>query len=136
MAPKISLLNPITCSGLKKELSKKDALGRQLWNSYQVEVSNLSMVEMYSSAYYLQVGNSARRALQLNLNDVDRYSMLKSKPHCVKDIEDLDVKIETTNLITKYLQGIGTIDGKSFSVDIGWNADYYRVYIDFIDYIK
>lgn len=136
VAPKISLLNPITCSGLKEELANKDALGRQLWNSYQTEVSNLSMVEMYSDAYYLQVGNSARRALQLNLNDVDRYSLLKSKPHCVKSLADLSVEMETTNLITKYLQGTGTIDGKSFSVDIGWNADYYRVYIDFIDYIK
>jgi hypothetical protein len=136
VAPKISLLNPITCSGLKEELANKDALGRQLWNSYQTEVSNLSMVEMYSDAYYLQVGNSARRALQLNLNDVDRYSLLKSKPHCVKNLADLSVEMETTNLITKYLQGTGTIDGKSFSVDIGWNADYYRVYIDFIDYIK
>ncbi len=136
VAPKITLLNPLTCSGLKKDLAAKDALGRELWNSYQTEVSNLSMVEMYSSAYYLQVGNSARRALQLNLNDVERYLLLKSKPHCVKAIDDLDVKIETTSLITKYLQGTGTIDGKSFTVDIGWNADYYRVYIDFIDYIK
>lgn len=135
-APKISLLNPITCSSLKKELAAKDVVGRQIWNSYQVEVSNLSLVEMYSTAYYSQVGNAARRALQLNLNDAEGYLLMKAKPHCVKDLSNLEERIVATNTAISYLQGIGTIDGKKYSVDNGWNGDYYRAYSDFSAYIK
>lgn len=136
VAPKISLLNPITCSSLKKELASKDVVGRQIWNSYQVEVSNLSLVEMYSTAYYSQVGNAARRALQLNINDAEGYLLMKAKPHCVKDLSNLEERIVATNTAISYLQGIGTIDGKKYSVDNGWNGDYYRAYSDFSAYIK
>lgn len=135
-APKISLLNPITCSSLKEDLAAKDVIRRQIWNSYQNEVSNLSRVEMFSSAYYLQVGNAARRALQLNLNDAEGYLLMKAKTHCVKDMSNLQERIVATNTAISYLQGIGTIDGKKFSVDNGWNVDYYRSYSDFSVYIK
>ena len=136
VAPKISLLNPITCSGLKKDLAAKDVVGRQLWNSYQIEVSNLSRVEMYSTAYYSQVANAARRALQLNLNDAEGYLIMQSKPHCVKNMAAVNVKVETANLIIKYLQGTGTVEGKTFSVDYGWNVDYYNNYLDFDNFLK
>jgi len=136
VAPKISLLNPITCSSLKKELASKDVVGRQIWNAYQEEVSNLSLVEAFSSAYFSQVGNAARRALQLNLNDADGFLLMKTKPHCVKDIAKLDERITTTNTAVRYLQGIGTINGEKFSLDNGWPVDYYRVYYDFSVYIK
>ncbi len=133
-APKISLLNPITCSSLKKELAGKDVIGRQIWNAYQEEISNLSSVD--SSAYYYQVGNVARRALQLNINDAEGYLLMKKKPHCVKDIARLDETIAATNTAIRYLQGIGTIDGEKFSVNNGWNANYYQTYSDFSIDIK
>jgi len=135
-APKISLLNPITCSSLKKELASKDVIGRQIWNAYQEEVSNLSRVDAFSSAYFSQVGNAARRALQLNLNDAEGYLLMKTKPHCVKDTAKLDERISATNTAIKYLQGIGTINGRKFSIDNGWNVDYYQAYSDFSVYIR
>ena len=136
VAPKISLLNPITCSGLKKELAALDVQGRQIWNAYQQEVSGLSRVEMYSTAYYSQVGNAARRALQLNINDGEGYLKMKVKPHCVKNFAELEEAIELTNTAIRYLNGVGTLDGKKFSVDYGWNAEYYQIYRGFGVYIK
>ncbi len=136
VAPKIDLLNPITCSGLKKELSALDVQGREIWNAYQQEVSGLTRVEMYSSAYYSQVGNVARRALQLNVNNGEGYLKMKAKPHCVKNFAELEEAIELTNTAISYLDGAGTIDGKKFSVDDGWNTDYYQIYRGFGIYIK
>lgn len=130
-APKISLLNPITCSSLKKELVAKDAIGRQLWNSYQIEVSNLSMVQMYSNEYYLQVGNTARRALQLAINDLAGYQMLNEKPHCVKDMPVLTSAIKITSQTVDYLSGKSEIDGKKFDTYSGWNTSYYNSYSEF-----
>jgi hypothetical protein len=136
VAPKISLLNPITCSSLKKELASKDVVGRQIWNAYQEEVSNLSRVEAFSSAYFSQVGNAARRALQLNLNDTEGYLLMKTRPHCIKDMAKLDERMSSTNTAVSYLQGIGTINGRKFSIENGWNVDYYQAYFGFSVYIK
>ena len=130
-APKISLLNPITCSSLKKELAAKDIIGRQLWNSYQVEVSNLSMVKMYSNEYFLQVGNTARRALQLAINDLEGYQMLNEKPHCVKEMQVLTSTIKMTSQTVDYLSGKVEIDGKKFDTYNGWNTSYYNSYYEF-----
>ena len=138
VAPKISLLNPITCSGLKKELAAKDVQGRQIWDEYQSEISRLGLIDSGISyeIWRNQVGNAARRALQLNLNDADGFLLMKTKPHCVKDIAKLDERITTTNTAVRYLPGIGTINGEKFSVDNGWPVDYYRAYSDFSLYIK
>jgi hypothetical protein len=135
-APKISLLNPITCSSLKKELAAKDVVGRQLWNSYQVEVSNLSMVQTYSNEYYLQVGNTARRALQLAINDLAGYQMLNEKPHCVKDMPVLTSAIKITSQTVDYLSGRTEIDGKKFDIYNGWNTSYYNSYTEFKNLLR
>ena len=136
IAPRISLLNPITCASLTKELAAKDVLGRELWNSYQVEVSNLSRVEGYSNEYYLQVSNAARRALQLKINDFEGYQMLKEKPHCVKNIKLVAWASDSTATTIKYLSGVGLVDGKKFDVYSGWNTNYYNAYSDFKVYLK
>lgn len=136
VAPKINLLNPITCSGLKKELSALDVQGREIWNAYQQEVSGLTRVEMYSRAYYSQVGNAARRALQLNVNNGEGYLKMKENAHCVRNFTELEEAIELTNTSISYLNGVGTIDGKKFSVDDGWNTEYYQIYRGFGIYLK
>ena len=136
VAPKISLLNPITCSSLKKDLAAKDVIGRQLWNAYQVEVSNLSQVQEYSNQYYLQVGNAARRMLQLSINDLEGYEMLQDKPHCVNDMKSLKITLDGTTLNVRYFSGVGLIGGKKFDVYNGWNTNYYNAYVDFDIFLK
>jgi hypothetical protein len=136
VAPKISLFNPITCASLKRDLAAKDVIGRQIWNSYQEEVSRLSQVDLNSNSYFLQVGNAARRALQLNINDDEGYQMLKSKPHCVKNISVLEDVSGGTDLVINHLNGTGTIDNKKFSVYDGWNVNYYQSYADFKVWLK
>ncbi len=130
-APKISLLNPITCSGLKKELAKKDVVGRQLWNEYQAEVSKLSEFQQFPNQYYLQVGNVARRMLQLSINDLQGYEMVQEKPHCAEDLEVLKAVIDIVNIRINYLKGVGLMEGKKFDVYNGWNTDFYNSYSDF-----
>ena len=85
VAPKISLLNPITCSGLKKELSGQDVEGRQIWDEYQSEVSRLGLIDANISydIWRNQVGNVHRRAVQLISNELKKYEMGYKKPHCV-----------------------------------------------------
>lgn len=136
IAPKIGFLNSITCASLKSSLAEKDLLGREIWNSYQNEVSNLARVEQFSNQYYLQVGNIARRAIQLETNDLQGYEMLKAKPHCVKDIKLLTTAIDSTTTSLRYLSGVGMIDGKKFDVYSGWNTDYYNAYFDFNYFLK
>ncbi len=131
VAPKISLLNPITCSGLKKELAKKDVIGRQLWNEYQAEVSKLSEFQQFPNQYYLQVGNVARRMLQLSINDLQGYEMVQEKPHCAEDLEVLKAVIDIVNIRINYLKGVGLMEGKKFDVYNGWNTDFYNSYSDF-----
>jgi hypothetical protein len=127
-APKISLLNPITCSSLKKELAKIDVVGRQIWESYQLEVSSLSQIEPYSDYYYMQVANAARRAKQLNINDAQRFLLMIGKPHCVKDVEALKIRVESIKTILDYLDGVRNVEGKIFTVENGWNSGYYPMY--------
>jgi hypothetical protein len=136
VAPQISLFNPITCAGLKRDLATKDVIGRQIWNSYQEEVSRLSQVEMFSDSYHLQVGNAARRALQLLINDNEGYLIMKAKPHCVNDVSELEKIIASNNTAVSYLKGVGTIQGKKFSVYNGWNTSVYQTYTDFEYYLE
>ena len=136
LAPKVGFLNSITCASLKSSLAEKDVLGREIWNSYQVEVSNLARVEQYSNQYFLQVGNVARRALQLKVNDLEGYEMLKEKPHCVKDMKMLTTALDSTMTIVRFLSSVGMIDGKKFDVGSGWNTNYYNSYVDFTYLLK
>jgi len=133
VAPKISLFNPITCASLKKDLAAKDVIGRQIWNAYQEEVSDLAKVSVYSSSnsYYSQVGNAARRALQLQENDKEGYLLLKSKPHCVKDLLGLETRLEATEFAIRYFKGYESVNGKRFSIYDGWNVSFYQSYINF-----
>jgi hypothetical protein len=134
--PKISLLNPITCASLKKELAAKDVIGRELWNSYQVEVSNLSLVQLNSNEYASQVGNAARRVVQLKLNDLQGFELLQEKPHCVTSLKELEKTIEGATFTVNYLTGNEVIDGKKFDVWYGWNTNYYSEYIGFDYFLK
>lgn len=136
VAPKIGFLNSITCASLKNSLAEQDGLGREIWNSYQVEVSNLARVEQYSNEYFLQVGNVARRALQLKKNDLKGYLMLREKPHCVKDIKVVTTAVTGTATVIGYLSGITQADGSKFDVSNGWNTDYYNTYVDFDIFLK
>jgi hypothetical protein len=136
VAPKISLLNPITCASLKKELVAKDVIGRQLWNAYQVEVSNLSQVQVNSNEYASQTGNAARRVVQLKMNDLQGYALLQDKPHCVKSLNELKTVIDGTTFTIKYLSGEEVIDGKKFDVWYGWNTNYYSQYVGFDYFLK
>jgi hypothetical protein len=44
--------------------------------------------------------------------------------------------MSSTNTAVSYLQGIGTINGRKFSIENGWNVDYYQAYFGFSVYIK
>lgn len=134
-APSFSIFNPLTCASLKRDLAAQDILGRQIWNFYQVEVSNLAQLNG-TDGYYDQVGNVARRATQLLLSDSKGYSMLKAKPHCVNNIKALNQIILRTNNDYLYLTGLLTKDDKKFSIYNGWNVEYYKSYGTFEFFLK
>jgi hypothetical protein len=134
-APSFSIFNPLTCASLKRDLAAQDTIGRQIWNSYQVEVSNLAQLNG-TDGYYDQVGNVARRATQLLLSDSKGYSMLKAKPHCVNNIKALNQIILRTNNDYLYLTGLITKDDMKFSIYNGWNVDYYKSYGNFEFFLK
>jgi hypothetical protein len=132
VAPKISLLNPITCSGLKKELAAKDVQGRQLWEEYQSEVSRLGLIDSGISyeIWRNQVGNVQRRAVQLISNDLAKYEIGYTKPHCV-NIVDLDYLKTISEKNLSVLTGQTPLDnGNYWNFDYGWPTDAYSKYFE------
>jgi hypothetical protein len=131
-APKISLLNPITCSGLKKELAAKDVQGRQIWDEYQSEVSRLGLIDPGISyeIWRNQVGNVQRRAVQLISNDLAKYEIGYTKPHCVK-IADLNYLNTISKKNLSVLAGQTPLDnGNYWNIDYGWATGIYSKYFE------
>ncbi len=132
VAPKISLLNPITCSGLKKELAAKDVQGRQIWDEYQSEVSRLGLIDSGISyeIWRNQVGNIQRRAVQLISNDLAKYEIGYTKPHCVK-IADLNYLNTMSKKNLSVLAGQTPLDnGNYWNIDYGWATGIYSEYFE------
>ena len=138
VAPKISLLNPITCSGLKKELAAKDVQGRQIWEEYQSEVSRLGLIDSGISyeIWRNQVGNVQRRAVQLITNNLEIYEMGYKKPHCV-DIAVLNfLKTQGKKNLSVLTGQTSLEDGRYWNIDFGWNAKIFPVYRDSKVFLK
>ena len=138
VAPKISLLNPITCSGLKNELDKKDIQGRQIWNDYQSEVSRLGLIDsgMNYDIWRNQVGNVQRRAVQLISNDLERYKVGYTKPHCV-NFAVLNYLNTLGKKNLSILSGQTSLDdGNYWNYDYGWGTGLYSKYLDSKVFLK
>lgn len=132
VAPKISLLNPITCSGLKKELAVKDVQGRQIWDEYQSEVSRLGLIDSGISyeIWRNQVGNVQRRAVQLISNDLAKYEIGYTKPHCV-NIAVLNYLNTMSKKNLSVLAGQTPLDnGNYWNIDYGWATGIYSKYFE------
>lgn len=137
-APKVSLLNPITCSSLKKQLKERDAIGREVWNQYQSEVSKLGITDVGLSyeIWYNQVGNVHRRAIQVISNDLEKYELGYSTPHCV-NIPVLDyLKAQDEKALSIFSGKTPLDNGKYWSYDYGWPTDYRKGFIEFELFLK
>ena len=138
VAPKISLLNPITCSGLKKELAAKDVQGRQIWDEYQSEVSRLGLIDsgVNYDIWRNQVGNAQRRAVQLISNDLEKYEIGYSKPHCV-NVPVLDyLKTQDKKALSVFAGQTALENGNYWSYDYGWPTDYRKGYVESKVFLK
>ena len=138
VAPKISLLNPITCSGLKKELSGQDVEGRQIWDEYQSEVSRLGLIDANISydIWRNQVGNVHRRAVQLISNELKKYEMGYKKPHCV-NVPVLDyLKTQDKKALSVFAGQTALENGIYWSYDYGWPTNYRKGYVESKIFLK
>lgn len=138
VAPKINLLNPITCSGLKQELAAKDVQGRQLWEEYQSEVSRLGLIDsgINYEIWRNQVGNVQRRVVQLISNDLAKYEIGYTKPHCVR-IADLDYLKTINKKNLSVLTGQTPLDnGGYWNFDYGWPTDAFSKYFEAEVFLK
>jgi hypothetical protein len=132
-APKISLLNPITCSSLKKELAAKDVIGRQIWNEYQTEVSRLGQTEEYGNTqlWVNQVGNVSRRATQLMSNYLAGFEMMLEKEHCVKVDYVKAAKVITQSNLDFIAGRVLQNNGNYWSPEWGWDSRIHSQYLEF-----
>jgi hypothetical protein len=138
VAPRISLLNPITCFSLKQQLKEKDAIGREVWNDYQSEVSKLGITDVGLSyeIWYNQVGNVHRRAIQVISNDLEKYELGYSTPHCV-NIAVLDYLKAQDETALSIFSGKTPLDnGKYWSYGYGWPTDYRKGFIESALFLK
>ncbi len=132
LAQNTGFLKNIQCGGLSRELENQDLVGRDLWNSYQSEVSNLNEYTMYSIQWYNQVGNVARRTIQVLESDKTGYIKILEKPYCAKDSAEIERRLATVESNIAYLNGVELgDDGERWSVYKGWNSDFYSNYYDF-----
>ena len=137
-APKVSLLNPITCSSLKKQLKERDAIGREVWNQYQSEVSKLGITDVSVSyeIWYNQVGNVHRRAIQVISYDLEKYQLGYSTPHCV-NIPVLDyLKAQDEKALSIFSGKLPLDNGKYWSYGYGWPTDYRKGFIESALFLK
>lgn len=137
VSQKTGLLNSFQCKGLKSELAQQDIVGRDLWNSYQMEVSNLNNYQMWSNQWYSQVGNIARRTIQVLENDKSGYLKILDKPYCAKNTAEVERILANAQSDIAYLNGIELgDDGERWSIYKGWNGNYYSNYSDFSTLLK
>jgi hypothetical protein len=138
VAPKINLLNPITCSSLKKELAAKDVIGRQIWNEYQKEVSRLGQTEMYRNTqlWVNQVGNVSRRATQLLNNDLAGFEMMLEKEHCVKVDYVKTAKMNAQSNLNFIAGRVLQENGNYWSPQWGWDSGFYSQYGEFKEHLR
>jgi hypothetical protein len=137
-APKVSLLNPITCSSLKKQLKERDTIGREVWNQYQSEVSKLGITDVGLSyeIWYNQVGNVHRRAVQVISNDLEKYELGYSTPHCV-NIPVLDyLKAQDEKALSIFSGKTPLDNGKYWSYGYGWPTGYRKGFIESSLFLK
>lgn len=137
-APKISLLNPITCSSLRKELVAKDVIGRQIWNEYQSEVSILGQTEEYGNTqlWVNQVGNVSRRATQLLSNDLTGYELMLEKEHCVDVAYVKAAKVNAQRNLDFIAGRVLQKNGNYWSPEWGWDSRFYSQYFDFKEKLR
>lgn len=137
LTEKTGVLNSFVCGGLREEISQRDEIGRDLWNSYQREVSNLTNFPLYSSQYESQVENVARRVVQVLNNDKQGYVSILEKPNCAIDAESLNTYIGNVDEIVNYLTGkTVNSDGKFWKPYFGWNTNYYNEYQSLLTLLK
>lgn len=137
VSQKSGLFNSFQCKGLKSELAQQDIVGRDLWNSYQMEVSNLNNFRILSSQWYNQVGNIARRTIQVLESDKTGYMKILEKPYCAKDSAEIERRLATVESNIAFLNGVELgDDGERWSVYKGWNSDFYSNYYDFSTLLK
>ena len=137
-APKISLLNPVTCYGLKEELAAQDVQGRQIWDEYQSEVSRLGLIDsgVNYDIWRNQVGNVQRRAVQLISNDLEKYEIGYGKRHCV-NVPVLDyLKTQDKKALSVFAGQTALENGNYWSYDYGWPTDYRKGYVESKVFLK
>lgn len=128
----------IACNGLKKEINNQDTIGRELWNSYQDEVSRLNSFPMYSNQYYNQVSNVARRILQVLEYNRDGYQLMLENPQCLNEqVADLQAVINRVDELISFLK----VENKGFNAENfdkydGWNTDFYNRYVEMAEFLK
>ena len=131
------LVDSFRCKNLKNELASQDVIGRDLWNSYQREVSNLNNFVPNSGQYYSQVGNVSRRLIQVLNSDISGYQQILDNPKCASDIAFVSRKLQDSEYIIKFLKGEEVdSNGAKWSPYNGWNVDYYSIYADFSEFLK
>ncbi len=106
--------NPFECRSLSQELKNQDLIGRDLWNAYQAEVSNLNNFQPYSEQYYQQVQNVARRMIQVFESDRLGYEKIMDKPRCARNLFNVEDRLLTVESQLAYLQGAKMGDDGSY----------------------
>jgi hypothetical protein len=138
IAPKISLLNPITCASLKRDLAAKDVLGRQIWNSYQIEVSRIGLIDEATNIdlWINQISNTERRANQMINDELARYQFALSRQYCVK-VDIVNYLITQDNKSLDFFAGKEQMsNGRYWSPDWGWPTNFHKGFIESTEYLK
>ena len=129
--------NTFSCNSLKKEIKVRNEISRQLWNSYQNEVSNLANYPEYSETYFNQVNNVARRLTQVYDSNKSGYELIIEKPYCAKNEVEVRLKLNNESIVVNFLNGTRKNDkGETWSVYNGWNTKYYNIYYDLDTLLK
>jgi hypothetical protein len=138
IAPKISLLNPITCASLKRDLAAKDVLGRQIWNSYQIEVSRIGLIDEATNIdlWMNQISNTERRANQMINDELARYQFALSRQYCVK-VDIVNYLITQDKKSLDFFAGKEQMsNGSYWSPDWGWPTNFHKGFIESTEYLK
>ena len=134
VAPKIPIFDSLTCSGLRSQVKELDVIRRDSWNLYQEEVSRLGQINR--DDYYVQVsqvGNVARRLVQLRMIDLDATNLVLQTEHCLNVERNSVIALQATiQGDIDFLQGKTLQNGKKWDAYSGWNSEYYKTFSNLI----
>lgn len=122
---KVPPIKSIMCSSLKSEIVANDEIGRELWNSYQTEISSLADRGNSETSYFEyqdKIKNVARRGLQLLTNDKASLSRMNGKKYCLSGSIELDKVLDALDQALVNAQAV--LDGKTSN----WNNNFYSTY--------